>query len=57
MWVTKQLMVHSDFHSIFSYYQNQWGPATVWLPTFFKILFCVQHKKEIITGVGERVSE
>ncbi len=25
----------------FSYYQSQWGPATVWLPTFFKISYFV----------------
>ncbi len=31
-WTTKQLLIHSV-----PYYQSQCGPATVWLPTLFKI--------------------
>jgi len=40
MWVTKQLMGHIDKNKI----KN--GSLTVWLQTFFKILFCVQQKKK-----------
>jgi len=25
-------------------YRSQWMPSTVWLPTFFKISFCVRRK-------------
>ncbi len=41
MWENKQLLVLSDFHIYLSYYQSQWGPATVCLPTFFKIFSVV----------------
>ncbi len=38
MWVTKQLTVAIDLHSIFPpYYGSQWIPSTVWLLTFFKM--------------------
>ncbi len=46
--LTKQLMVPIDFHSMEKYYGNQWGPATVWLPTFFKISFS---EERIHTGL------
>jgi len=47
----KQLMYPTDFHSIFfSYHGSQWGPSTVWLPTFFEISsFVFNRKKEIYT--------
>jgi len=35
------------------YYGSQWGPLTVLLPTFFKIFFCVQQKKDIRTGLKQ----
>jgi len=38
--------------TIISYYGSQWGPTTVWLPTFFKF-FCVQQEKEIHTGLKQ----
>ncbi len=39
---TKQLLVAIDFHRIFlPNYGRQWLPATVWLPTFFKIYIFV----------------
>jgi len=37
IWVTKQLMYPSDFHSIFFSYGSQWGTSTVLLPTFIII--------------------
>ncbi len=36
-WKSKELLVLSDIHRIFFYYQSQCGLATVCLPTFFKI--------------------
>ncbi len=59
MWVTKQLLVPSDFHIyIFFYYQSQWGPATVWLPTFFKISsFVFSTRIKINTGSVQHDSE
>ncbi len=54
MLETKQLLVLSDFYSIyFPFYQSQYGPATV----LQNIFFCVQHKTEINTGLGQHVSE
>ncbi len=43
----------------FAYYQIQCGPATVTVVTHIlqNIIFCVQHKKEIDTGLGQHVSE
>ncbi len=38
---TAGLVTQTDFHFLFSYYQSQCGPATVWLPTFFKISYFV----------------
>ncbi len=39
MLIIKQLLVAIDsfFFVCFFIYENQWLPATVWLPTFFKI--------------------
>jgi len=40
------------------YYGSQWGPSTVWLPTFFKIYYfvCVR-EKEIHTVLEELEGE
>ncbi len=44
--VGNQLPVATDFHSFF---QSQWLPATVWLPTFFKISsFEFNRRKKLI---------
>jgi len=55
MPVTKQLMVPTDFISIFVlYYGSQWGPSTLWLPISLQnIFFCVQNKKETHTGLEQ----
>jgi len=48
-----------DFHSLINfYYGSQWGPSTVWLPTFFKIYYfvCVR-EKEIHTVLEELEGE
>jgi len=53
MLVTKQFLVPIDFHCIFfPYYGSQWGPATIWLPTFFKKC-CVQQKTEFDAGLEQ----
>ncbi len=50
-----QLLVPSDFLLfvfLFFFYQSQWGPATVWLPTFFKISYFVSRTRiQINTGL------
>ncbi len=51
----KQLLVHSDFHSIFFILQSS-GPATL-VTHILQNIFCVQHMKEINTGLGHHVSE
>ena len=48
MWVTKQLMDPSVFHCIFFSYGSQWGPATVWIATFFKILILENIRRKLI---------
>ncbi len=35
--VGNQTVAGPQWLPFFFYYQSQWGPATVWLPTFFKI--------------------
>ncbi len=36
MLVTKQLPIAIDFHSVGKkYYESQWLPSTIWVPTFF----------------------
>ncbi len=52
MLLTKQLPVAINFHSMAKYHGSKWLPATVWLPTFFKIsLFCVHQKKDERFGI------
>ncbi len=46
-WVTKELLVLTDFDSR-KKYGSPWGPATVWLPTFFKITFMFNRRKKPI---------
>jgi len=42
MWVTRQFLVPIDFHSIFLYYERQWGP-----------FLHVQQKKEPHKGLEQ----
>jgi len=43
----------SDFHNIyFSHYGSQWGPATVWLATFFKIYSSLISHKHLGAGAA-----
>ncbi len=53
MLVIKELMVPIDFHSIsFPFFVSQREPTTVWLfKNLQNILFWVQHKKEMYTGL------
>jgi len=53
MSVTKQGMDSIDF---FSYYGSQWGPSTV-SDILQNIFFCVQQKKEILTGLKQLEGE
>ncbi len=55
--VENQTVVHSDFHSIFfSYYQIHEDQQLFGYPHSSKYHLCVQHKKEINTGLGQHVS-
>ncbi len=50
------MLVDIDVHSIFfPYYGSQWLPATVWLPTFFKISSFVFNRRETHTGLEQLV--
>ncbi len=45
---------------LFPYYGSQWGINNFWFgsSTFKKnIFFCVQHKREMYTGLEQRVGE
>jgi len=59
MWVTKQLLVPSDFHSIFFLLWKSMGTSSNCLVTHIlqNIFFYVQQKKEINTGMEQHYSE
>ncbi len=44
MLVTKQLMLHNIYFYLFAYHGSQWGPSTVWLPTFLNISYFVLNR-------------
>ncbi len=44
MLVTKQLMLHNIYLYLFAYHGSQWGPSTVWLPTFLNISYFVLNR-------------
>ncbi len=55
---TKQLLVLSDLHSIFFFLSKlMWTSNCLVFHLLQNIFFCVQHKKEINTGLGQHVSE
>ncbi len=52
MWVTKQLLDPTDFHSMETkHYESQWGPETVWLPTFRRKFKCDWQKPRVLLCV------
>ncbi len=52
MLVTKQLTVAIDFHSMEkTYYESQWIPSTVWLPTFKVNILCQNSDLREINGI------
>ncbi len=57
MLANKQLPVAIDFHSMEGkkYCESQWGPTTVWLPTFFEISsFVFNRRKKLYTDLEQR---
>ncbi len=58
MLVIKQLMVPIDFHSIyFSAMEGNWDRQLFVSSKFLQIFFCVQHMKEIYTGLEQHKGE
>jgi len=58
MWVTKQLLVPSDFHSIFFLLWKSMGTSNCLVTHILQnIFFYVQQKKEINTGMEQHYSE
>ncbi len=55
---TKQLLVLSDVHSIFLFLsKSMWTSNCLVVHLLQNTLFCVQHKKEMNTGLGQHESE
>ncbi len=45
--VGKQTLVPIDFHGREDEtYRSQWGPATVWIPTFFKLSYSMFNRRK-----------